>query len=56
MREEEKKTLVNWMRICVLLVLRLQGISGDEIQRPGTLAVNPRAHWKIPVMDTRDCL
>lgn len=39
------------MRICVLLVLWLQKISGDEIQRPVTLAVIPQAHWKIPRMD-----
>ena len=30
---ENKKALANWMKTCVLLVLRFQGISGDEIQR-----------------------
>ena len=40
------------MRVCVLLVLLFQGISGDEIQRPVTLAVSPQAPWKIPGPDT----
>lgn len=40
------------MRTCVLLVLRFQGISGDEIQRLVTLGVIPKAQWKIPVPDS----
>lgn len=41
------------MTTCVLLVLRLQGISGDQIQRLVTLGVIPKAHWKIPTKGHR---
>ena len=44
------------MRTCVLLILQLQGISGDEIQKLVTLGVIPKAQWKIPVLDTSDGL
>lgn len=40
------------MRTCVLLVLQLQGISGDEIQKLVTLGVITKAQWKIPVLDS----
>lgn len=44
------------MRTCVLLALQLQGSSEDKIQRLVTLGVIPKAHWKIAITDTRDCL